>query len=116
MSPWKAGLAALIALAGLSGSARAQNFAAYSAGAYSNGYSGGYGNYAVSGPNPYYGGTGVYGVGPRGYARNYGRTSPNLNAPLTSNNLGGLMGTIRQQTGRSGGYRRGPNAGMGRGR
>jgi len=109
MKALKPGLAALILVAELSGSARAQGIA----GGYvispgiglNSGYYGGYGNY---------GGYSNYGGYGRGY---YYNPAYNLNVPQTYNNMGGLMNAIRQQTGKPGSYRNGyTNYGVSRGR
>jgi hypothetical protein len=113
MSAVKSSLVALVLLMGLSTSAHAQYFATSSGAGFNNGYtagygySGGYGNYAVPGVAPYYGGFGGYGYGPRVYQPGYVTTFPNYNGARTYNNLGGLMNTIQQQTGRPGSYRNG---------
>jgi hypothetical protein len=97
------GLVALVILSGFSTSAQAQRFV------------GGFGNGGVAiSPgigvtSGYYGGYGNYGGYGRGY---YSNPYYNYNVPQTYNNMGGLMNTIRQQTGKPGSYRYSSNYGV----
>ena len=109
MSAVKSGLVALALVAGISTSAHAQGFATSYGSGYASGYYGpsvGFGNYAIPGAYPYYGGYG-YSGSIRGVNPGYVSSFPNPNGGRVSNNMGGLMNTIRQQTGRSNSYRAG---------
>jgi len=113
MSALKPGLAVLVVLVGLSSTARAQNFVAYGVnefGAYpgavaSSGYyaiNGGFGNYGLPGAYPNYQGYGFSGYGPGSAVGGYYQP---INHPRTYNNMGGLINTIKTQTGKPGSYR-----------
>jgi len=124
MSACKSGLVALVLLGGFAVEARAQGAVAGTV--VSNGFSGGYpgfaagpGYYGVNGygfPGGYPGFSGVassgYGVGVPANRYYYGNPAPFV--PQTRNNLGGLMDTIRTQTGPSNSYSYGSNYGAAR--
>ena len=118
MSALKPGIAALVVLAGLSGPARAQNFVGGGTypGAGSNlafyQFNGGFGNFGQPAIYPNYPGYGGVGYGAR--SRGYYSVLPYVNAPKTYNNMGGLMSTIQQQTGKPGSYRNSPYTGVSR--
>jgi hypothetical protein len=121
MHTMKFGLVALVLVAGISSSAHAQGFATSSGVGYASGYyipyggfanpSGGLGNYALPGAYPYYGGYGYSGSIP-GVNPGYITTFPNPYGGRVSSDMGGLMNSIRQQTGRPGSYRTGSNFGV----
>ena len=119
MSALKSGLAVLVVVAGLSGSAHAQQignvygtggFAAYPGAVanqanYGQGYyaiNGGFGNYGLPGGYPNYAGYGFSGYGPGSSVGGYFQP---VNRPQTYNNMGGLINTIQSQTGKPGSYR-----------
>ncbi len=131
MRHWKASFAAIVVLAGLSTSASAQQFAV--GGAMGNGFGAGqgfagqgFGGQGFGGQGFGFGGTGFNpgfnsgfnsgftnigsyngGIGYSGYSYSpYYRA-----APQTTNNLGGLMNSIRTQTGGGNSYRNGYSTG-----
>ena len=130
MSALKPGLAVLVVLVGLTSSAHAQNmargygtsgFAAYP-GAVANqgnygqsyyGINGGFGNYGLPGAYPNYAGNGFSGYGPGSAVGGYFQP---VNRPQTYNNMGGLINTIKTQTGKPGSYRSNNSYGVSRSR
>ena len=113
----RSGLVAVVLMGGLVGTASAQVFGgrsvvsngyatAYPAYGVGSGYAGGGFGYS-SGYAGYGGGYGSYG----GYG-NYGTTSFPPIYPQTYNNMGGLINTIRTQTGRPNSYRYGSSYGV----
>ena len=124
MSTLNSGMAALVLIAGLSGTAQAQRFVgggATNAGVatFPGGgttldfgmFNGGYGNFGQPAIYPNYPG---HGYGSGRYAGGYYSTLPSVNAPVMYNNMGGLMGSIKQQTGKPGSYRNSPYGGVAR--
>jgi hypothetical protein len=119
MKAFKPGLSALVVFAGLVGSAQAQGlaggYAAYPGGGSNAGYysiNGGFGNYGLPGSNPNYRGYGLSGYGPGSNLNGYFTASPNPYGGRVQNNMGGLMNTIQQQTGKRGGYRNNSSYGV----
>ena len=108
MRHWQSFLAACVVLAGLAGSASAQQFGvagmggnafAGNGGFAGNGFNTGFNNF---GYNNFGGLNNNFGSNNFGYNRGY-----NYVAPQTYNNMGGLMNSIRTQTGRGNSYRYG---------
>ncbi len=117
MSAWKSGFGAIMVVAVLSDSVQAQKSPVYPGTGVNTGYyttSSGYGNYGLPGAYPYYSGYGFSGYGPGANLGAYFSDSRSPNAPMTYNNMGGLMNTIRQQTGRSKSDRAGSRFGTSR--
>ena len=126
MTIGKSGLLAIALVGAISGTSRAQfgygavsgsGFATYPGFGVNTGYyslNSGFGNYGLPGAYPGYGGYGFAGYGPGanlgGY---YAPVFPNF-APQTTNNLGGIAGAIRTQTGKGYSYRQGSNFGVSR--
>ena len=128
MTAIKSGIAALLLLGGLSGTAQAQRFVGGNSlypGAGTNLdyalFNGGYANYGQPAIYPNYPGYGGFGA-PAGtpavgsYAVGSYSTLPYLNAPKVYNNMGGVIGAIQQSTGKSGSYRNGAYTGVSRAR
>jgi hypothetical protein len=125
MATLKSGLVAIALVVGLAGSSQAQfitngfqrGFATYPGVGVNSGYytvNGGYGNYGLPGVYPGYAGYGFAGYGPGAPLNGYfGAIQPNL-APQTTNNMGGLINSIRTQTGRGSSYNYGINRRRGR--
>ncbi len=128
MKALKSGLIAIALVVGLSGTARAQfvtggfggagtsAYPAYGTGTSSGYYTvnSGFGNYGLPGTNPGFSGFGLPGYGP---GANLGAYFPQIQpnrAPQTTNNMGGLMNTIRSQTGAGNSYGSGANRGISR--
>ncbi len=128
MSALKPGLTALVLVVGLAGSAPAQMVGRGHS--YNGGYGGyngnpgfnansayygnqGFGNYGLPGAYPGYGFAGYSAYGP-GTAFNGYRYPMANTAPRTYNNLGGLTGAIRTQTGAGTSYRGGNDGVPGR--
>jgi hypothetical protein len=123
MSALKPGLAVLVVLLSLSGSAHAQRigtgFATYpgavaNQGGYGQSYygiNGGFGNYGLPGAYPNYAGNGFSVYGPGSVVGGYFQP---VNQPQTYNNLGGLMNSIKSQTGKPGSYRSNNSYGVSR--
>src|SRR5947209_8230050 len=112
MAALKSGLVAVALLAGFAGSTEAQfvtngfqggGFATFPGAGVTSGYysiNSGFGNYGLPGAYPGYAGNGFSGYGPGATLNGYfGAIQPNT-APQTTNVMGGLIGTIRTQTGR----------------
>ena len=132
MRLWKASFAAIVVLAGLSTSASAQQFAV--GGAMGSGFGPGqgfagqgFGGQGFGGQNFGFGGTGFnpgfnsgfnqgfstfgsYNPGFGGTGYGYGTLNYRA-APQTSNNMSGLMNSIRTQTGGGNSYRNGYSTG-----
>ena len=107
MSTLKASLVALALIAGVSGSAQAQGFAGIG--------SGGFVTYPNSGfVNSGYSGIGYGGYNGYSYGGYNGLYMPGYIPSGTYNNMGGIMGSIRTQTGRPGSYNNGNNFGVSR--
>jgi len=66
---------------------------------------GGFGNYGLPGAYPGYQGYGFSGYGPGSQVGAYFTATPNPNGGKVSNNMGGLINSIKQQTGKPGSYR-----------
>ncbi len=117
MTSWKIGLGALVLSAGFAASTQAQGFVGGYPGFGVGGVGGGYGYSSgfSSYGQPGFAGNSSSGYGPGLPFNNYyARTSVPYVGPQTGNNLGGLMNSIRQQTGRPGSYSYGSNYGVAR--
>jgi hypothetical protein len=121
MATLKSGLFAIAMVAGLAGSSQAQfvtsgfqgsGFATFPGAGVNSGYysvNSGFGNYGLPGAYPGYAGYGLPGYGPGANLNGYfGAVQPNL-YPSTTNTMGGLMDSIRTQTGRGTSYSYGVN-------
>ena len=107
----KSSFLALVLLAGLTSSASAQGFGAVggvgiNSGFRGNGFNSGYNNFG-GGYNNFGGGYNNFGGGYNSY---YNR---NYSYPQTYNNMGGLMNSIRTQTGGGNSYRYGSGPALG---
>jgi hypothetical protein len=124
MATLKSGLVAIVLVAGLAGSSQAQfvnggfqggGFATFPGAGVNSGYysiNSGFGDYGLPGAYPGYAGYGLSGYGPGATLNGYfGAIQPNL-APQTTNTMGGLMSSIRTQTGRGSSYNYGVNNGI----
>jgi len=134
MSAPKPGLAALLLLTGLAGSAPAQGVVAgsvvpngfaggYPGAAVGPGYYGvatGYGSFGLPGGYPGYAGNPLSGYGPGVGFNTYHGGPPHSGGPIrsiapqTRNDLGGLMNTIQRQTGPTNSYGAGSSFGVAR--
>jgi hypothetical protein len=126
MAALKSGLVAVALVVGLAGSSQAQfvtngfqggGFATFPGAGVNTGYytvNNGFGNYGLPGAFPGYSGYALPGYGPGANLGGYFATiQPNL-APQTTNAMGGLINTIRTQTGRGSSYNYGANNGVAR--
>jgi hypothetical protein len=126
MAALKSGLIAIAIVFGLAGSSQAQfvtngfqggGFATFPGAGANTGYytvNSGFGNYGLPGAYPGYAGNALPGYGPGANLGGYfAPIRPNL-APQTTNAMGGLMNTIRTQTGRGNSYNFGVNNGIAR--
>lgn len=124
MATLKSGLVAIAILGGLAGSSQAQfvtsgfqggGFATFPGVGVTSGYyttNSGFGNYGLPGAYPGYAGYALPGYGPGANLGGYfAPIRPNL-APQTGNAMGGLMNTIRTQTGRGTSFPTGVNNGI----
>jgi hypothetical protein len=113
MKVLKPSFAAIVLIVGLSSAAQAQGvvaggYATYpGAGTIQDYYTvtSGFGNYGLPGAYPNYSGYGLSGYGPGANLGEYFTATPNRNIGRVSNNMGGLMNSIKQQTGKPGSYR-----------
>jgi hypothetical protein len=126
MATLKSGLVAIALVVGLAGSSQAQfvtngfqgGFATFPGAGVTSGYYGvnaGFGNYGLPGAYPGYAGYGLSGYGPGAYLNGYYDPwlQPNV-APQTTIKMGGLIDSIRTQTGRGNSYSYGVNGGISR--
>ena len=126
MAALKPGLVAVALLAGLAGSTEAQfvtrgfqggGYSAFPGAGVTSGYysiNSGFGNYGLPGAYPGYSGYGLSGYGPGANLNGYFSPIRPNTAPQTTNAMGGLMNTIRTQTGRGNSYNYGVNSGISR--
>lgn len=124
MTALRPGYLAIVLMVGLAGSAQAQfvagrapggGYATYPGPGATPGYysiNPGFGNYGLPGTFPGYRGYGLSGYGPGADLGGYfNQTRANL-TPRTSNDMGGLINSIRTQTGRGNSYGSGVNGGV----